>query len=146
MPKLKQNRFPESNYEFFQPNPSWDNTKARSTYRHQDCPIRGICAATGKTWNEVYDLMTETGKEVCDAQTSDSSIELALSRLGFTKHTAKVVKGQKRATVASFAREHADKPYVLRVAGHIVGVRNGKYLDCWDCGSKCVYTYYEYGE
>jgi hypothetical protein len=143
MPKLKKNRFPESNYEFFQPNPSWDDSKPRSSYRHEDCPIRGICAATGKTWNDVYDLLSVSGKEVFDAQTSDASVERALEKLGFKKYTAKVVKGQKRPTVASFAREHADKPYVLRVAGHIVGAKDGKYYDCWDCGSKCVYSYYE---
>ena len=141
MPKLK--KMIESNYEFFQPNPSWDNKKARNSYRHQDCTIRGICAATGKSWEEVYDLLAISGKEVFDAPTSDESAERTLLKLGFIKKTAKVVKGQKRPTVSSFAREHADKPYVLRVAGHIVGIHDGKYYDCWDYGSHAVYSYYE---
>ena len=139
---LRIKNIEKSNYEFFQPNPSWDNSKSRSSYRRQDCGIRGICAATGKSWEEVYDLLAISGKEVHDAQTSDSSIERALIKLGFVKKTAKVVKGQKRPTVASFAKEHTT-PYVLRVAGHIVGIKDGKYYDCWDCGSCAVYSYYE---
>ena len=142
MPRIKT-KFEESNYEFFQPNPSWIDGTSRRKYRHQDCPIRAICAATGKTWNDVYDILAVSGKKVFDAPTSDDSVEEALKGLGYKRYTAKVVKGQKRDTVAKFAKEHADKSYVIRVAGHMVGIRNGKYLDCWDCGSKCVYTYYE---
>jgi hypothetical protein len=141
MSRLKT--FKKSNYEFFQPNPSWNDSMARRSYRHQDCGIRSICAATGKTWEEVYDLLAESGKEACDAQTSDASIEVALKKLGYTRQTIKPVKGSKRPTVTTFADEHPDDSYVLRVAGHVVGLRNGKYLDCWDCGSSCVYSYYE---
>jgi len=128
------------NYVNFQPNPSW-NGKGR--YNHEDCSIRAVCAATGKTWEEVYDLLMETGKEVFDAQTSDQSVERALYKLGFQRCSVRVEKGSKRPTPSSLTRENPDKALVMRVSGHFVGGRNGLYMDCWDCGKKGIYTYYQ---
>ena len=102
-----------SNYEFFQPNPSW---KGKGRYLHEDCPIRAICAAEQLDWNTVYDLLCECGKNVFDAPTSDDSIALCLKRLSYTKYSVKVTKGSKRPTVANFAKEHPQGTYVVRVA------------------------------
>jgi len=140
MPRLKENKFPKHNFVKFQPNPSWTG---KGRYRHEDCPIRAICAAEQLPWEQVYDLLCISGKEVFDAPTSDDSIECCLKKLGYTRCSIKVQRGSKRPTVTQFAREHFDGTYVLRIAGHVVGVRNGEYYDCWDCGTKCVYTYYE---
>ena len=138
MPRVEQDV--TSNYEFFQPNPSW---KGKGRYLHEDCPIRAICAAEQLDWNTVYDLLCDCGKNVFDAPTSDDSIALCLKRLSYTKYSVKVTKGSKRPTVANFAKEHHDGTYVVRIAGHMVGIKNGKYFDCWDCGHKCIYTVYE---
>ena len=62
---------------------------------------------------------------------------------GMKKHSIPVTKGSKRPTVASFAADHPQGRYLLNVANHVVAVVDGHYYDSWDCGSKCVYTYYE---
>lgn len=140
MPKIKDYNFPKHNFEKFQPNPSWTG---KGRYMHEDCSIRAVCAATGKTWEEVYDILCVSGKQVFDAPTSDESVERALTNMGYTKHSVKVVKGSKRPTPSSLTRENPDKRLVMRVSGHFVGGRNGKYYDCWDCGTKGIYTYYQ---
>lgn len=124
----------------FQPNPSW---KGKGRYKHQDCSIRSICAATNNDWNTVYDMLCESGKQVYDVPGSDESIECCLKNLGFIRKTIRVTKGSKRPTVKSFAEEHKSGNYILRVSNHVVGVVNGYYYDCWDCGYCCVYSYYE---
>lgn len=137
-------KFEESNYVFFQPNPSYDASVPKSKQiLHEDCSIRGICAATEKTWEEVYDLLFDAGKKVFDVPSSDMAIEYVLSNLGFTKHTIKIEKGKKRENVSAFVRNRSDKRIVMRISNHIVGGHGGKYYDSWNCGYKCVYTYYE---
>ena len=138
--RKKKEVFVPYNYVFFQPNPSW---KGKGKYRHQDCPIRAICAATEKSWEEVYDLLCETGKEVCDAPTSDQSVERAMSKLGFEKCSVKVTKGSTRPDPCHLTEEKWNKRLVMRVANHLVGGRGGKYYDCWNCGEKGIYTYYQ---
>lgn len=138
MPRVK--KIEPSNYVKFQPNPSWTG---KGKYNHEDCPIRAICAATEMSWFDVYDLLCECGRIVSDAQTSDDSIELAMSKLGFERKSVKVTKGSKRPTPSTLTKENPDKCFVMRVSGHVVGGREGKYMDCWDCGYKGIYYYYE---
>ena len=128
------------NYVFFQPNPSW---KGKGKYRHQDCSIRAICAATEKPWEEVYDLLCEAGKKVCDAPTSDQAVEYTLLKLGFEKCSVKPTKGSTRPDPCHLTEENFKKRLVMRVSNHFVGGRGGKYYDCWNCGEKGIYRYYQ---
>lgn len=140
MPRVKKFIIEESNFVKFQPNPSW---KGKGRYKHEDCSIRSICAATGKTWEEVYDLLCECGKKVYDVPSSDDAIEEAMKRLGYKRVSVKAVKGSKRPTPSSLTKENPEKSFVMRVSCHSVGGKDGKYLDCWDCGDKGIYYYYE---
>jgi len=120
------------NFEYFQPN----------IHKCGDCHIRCICAATGKSWLEVFDGMVESARRNQWNLGLTENITDYLSSLGFEWHAVKPKRGESRPTVAEFAEQHKNDAYVMRVSNHVVGGTNGKYADIWDCGYKSLYGYW----
>lgn len=110
-----------------------------------DCQIRALSKALGKTWLEVFDLITPICRDMqamdifcCDlAKTKE-----ALNKLGFDYDGVSNKRGTKRPTVDSFAKAHPKGTYIASVANHVVAIVDGKYYDTWDCGRCCLYGYY----
>lgn len=121
------------NFEYFQPN----------IHKCGDCHIRAVCAATGKSWLEVFDGLYEVARANQYPLGSTESITLYLEKLGYKWTAIKPKSGETRPTVSSFCNAHKKTNYVLRVSGHVVGGKNGKYQDIWDCGDKSLYGYWE---
>ena len=108
-----------------------------------DCSIRAICAATGKSWLEIFDLLTAVGRE-CFDPFGTPVVEKAMERIGFVRgKSVQPKRGEKRLTVNDFEKKFKKGTYVLFVANHMVCVKDGDHYDTWDCGSKCVYTYWK---
>lgn len=140
----------ESNFEFFNPNPT-----AKKTYKSgakagkhpkwdkPDCVIRAFSGATGKSWEECYDILCEIGRKRFDVPNSRETLDEALAAQGFKKVSIKVESGSTRPTVAELAKQTIGKVCVFNIAHHEVAARDGKYLDVWDCGYKSVYNYWE---
>ena len=121
-------------YKFFNANPTGNKTS--------DCVVRALCVATGKNWDDVYVKLCEIGMNLKEMPNSDEVWKTYLSGIS-TYKSCKAVKGKKRTTPESFAEANKEGVFVLRLAGHIVAVKDGQYWDTWNCGNKCVYGYYE---
>lgn len=112
--------------------------------RAADCTVRALMKLLETSWEDAYDELCNAGRFLKRMPDEIDSVAHALSLYGYTKNSIPVTKGSKRPTVASFAAEHPTGRYLLNVANHVVAVVDGHYYDSWDCGSKCVYTYYEH--
>lgn len=108
-----------------------------------DCVVRAICKATGMDWDIVFmDLCEIAFDEKCMPNEKDA-YEKYIIKKGLEWRSIKVTKGSKRPTVKSFAKDHPQGTYIMRVANHLVTVQDGKYYDLWDSGECCVYGYWE---
>lgn len=123
--------------KYFNPNP-----KKREDA--SDCVVRALCKATGKDWDTVFNELVEIAFELKVMPNSDDAYKVYLERSkDFKEHKISIKKGSKRPTVQSFAEKHKKGTFVLRVANHLVTVKDGYFYDTWDCGIKSVYKYWE---
>jgi len=121
-----------NNFEYFQPN----------THKCGDCHIRSVCAATGMSWMEVLEGLYQKARIMYEPVGSTETITALLADKGYKWIAIKPKRGEKRPTVSEFANDHKNEAYVMRVSSHVVGGKNGKYMDIWDCGDKSLYGYW----
>lgn len=119
------------NFEYFQPN---DHVCG-------DCSIRAVSCVLHTSWHETLDKLVVAAHHLTDSPTSTECVGEVLKEYGFVWHAIDVSEGGKRPKVSEFAKKH-NEPCVLRVSSHLVGSRDGKYHDIWDCGEKCLYGYW----
>lgn len=110
--------------------------------QHADCCVRALCAATDMTWQDAYDALCAAGREVNDMPNTNNAMHVVLTRMGFKKFTCLAEKGKRRMCVNALARTNDPCRIVASCANHMVGIADGDYKDTWDCGEKCVYTYW----
>lgn len=122
--------------KYYNPNPTKKDDRA-------DCVVRAMCKALDKNWDEAYIELCKLGLELKAMPNDNMTWKEYLERNGFVKHSIKVVKGSRRPTVQSFAKDHKKGTFVLNVANHIVTVVDGYYYDTWDSGEKSLYGFYE---
>ena len=109
-----------------------------------DCAVRSICCAENLEWLDAYDLMSFYAREVWSPFNCKKGYEHILTKLGYTYHSiGRPKKGQKRPTVAKFAKEHKEGIYLPIVANHYVCIKDGTYFDSWDSGTLAVYGYWK---
>lgn len=113
-----------------------------------DCVIRAYCKAFDTEWENALLASTFFAIKDCQVFNDNKAVQAFLESLGCIRHKVVVKKGSKRPTPDSLARsrENKGKTLVCSVAGHIVTVREGKYYDTWDSGSKGIYWFYEVTE
>jgi hypothetical protein len=111
-----------------------------------DCVVRAIAYASGKTWHEVFDLLCETAGKMAMMPNYKDVYAVVLESLGFVKQTiATPKKGGKRKCVRDLAKQ-CPKLAVVKAAHHLVAIDGqGHYVDIWDCGNKTAYTYWTLG-
>ena len=96
-----------------------------------------------KDWLEVFDELQPISRELQVPFNCKPCYEPYILNNGFEYHGISNKKGTKRPTVLSFAKEHKEGVYILRVAHHLVTVQNGIYYDTWDCADCCLYGYWQ---
>ena len=126
-------------YKYYQPN------KKDIKDKYGDCTIRALTKVLDKTWLEVYDLVSPYERE---EQCSLSGFTLEMYKrvykeFGLVYQGISNKKGSTRPTVKRFAKDHPKGTYILRIAGHHVTCKDGKYYDTWDCGDRSLYGYFE---
>jgi len=126
-------------YKYFQPKSS-DDIKCS-----KDCMIRSVVIATGRPYNEVYQLMKSKGwrtKRSSADKDWEKQITDTLKELGFkaTRHSFPGIKGQPRKTAMTMP---STGTWILRVSKHVACLKDGVLLDTWDCRSSCVYFAWE---
>lgn len=127
-------------YKEFNPNPMKKEVG--------DCQIRALCAVTGKSWYEIYDLLSEYGRKNCCPFYNDSLDNNYHGDIfGMVRHKVVREKGKKAMNVEQFCKEHPTGRYVLRMANHQMGIVDGEYYELYAGWEKAtVYTYWEYVE
>lgn len=120
------------NFEYYQPN---DHITG-------DCGIRAVSKALDCSWEDALTKLYASAMKIKEAPGSRENIENTLKDYGFKWVPITPKRGEKRPTVASFAKENGEKTYVLSLASHVVCAKNGKYYDIWDSGDKSMYGYW----
>ena len=123
-------------YKYYQPNAK----DLKDTYG--DCVIRALTKAVGKEWLEVFEGLVPYARELQCMPNGKPCYERYLTEQGFVYYGISNSKGTKRPTVQSFAKDHKEGVYVLRVAHHLVAVSEGYFWDTWDSGNKSLYGYW----
>lgn len=116
-----------------------NNPKNKNT---SDCVVRAFSLASGKTWE---DTLTDLYKLAIKYKSmpSDKYIYTKYADLlGFEKCKIELING-KKPTIESFCKIYPNGTYILRVANHLVTVKDGFYHDAWDSGCKSVYMYWK---
>ena len=127
-------------YQEFNPNPLGKEIG--------DCQIRALCAVTGKSWYEIYDILVDYGRKIaCPFFWNDPNNSYHSDLFGMIRHRLKREKGKKAMNVETFCKEHPKGKYILSMAHHSMGIVDGKYYELyagWE--NRTVYTYWEYKE
>lgn len=113
-----------------------------------DCVTRAIAIATGKPYQEVYDLINEVAKSMGKGTVARTGVpkdvtQAVMKRLGFTWHpTMGIGTG---CSVHLCKEELPPGVIVCRVSKHVVAVIDGVAYDNHDStrdGKRCVYGYW----
>lgn len=123
-------------WKYYQPN------KKDLKDEYGDCVIRALCKVTSKEWLQVFDDLTPYVREVQANPNAPQVYSKYLEDNGFKWVGITAGKGSKRPTVQSFAKDHKEGTYILRVAHHVVTVADGYFYDTWDSGDCSLYGYY----
>lgn len=110
-----------------------------------DCQVRALTTATGMPYDAAWGLLYRIQGELkhC-AFTIVHSLTAGDPRLGVKRSLPfPAVKGKPRMTGAEFCRKHPKGRYILRMAHHVVAVKDGVLFDTGDTSRACVYTAWE---
>lgn len=113
------------------------NPKARDT---EDCTVRAISLAQGKTWDKVYDELSDLAREKGMLFSDAEFVEDYLD--GLYKRTC--YKNNKVAmTVGEFVEAHKEGTYLVTMRGHITCVKDGILFDTFDCRNRLIWCAWE---
>ena len=109
---------------------------------HNDCSIRAISLAEGKTWDETYDELSEIAQRngiiLDDVNFIEPLLDSRYKRVCF-----------REKTVGEFAEEHPMGVYLVTMKGHITCCMNGVIYDTFDCRDRfmwCAWRVLDYKE
>lgn len=121
-------------YIYANPNPKHKLTN--------DCVVRAISLATGKTWNNVFWDLTDVlyrEKETC--MDANRVWGLYLENQGYPKyHIADSCP--MCYTLKQFCEDNPKGVYVVGMGHHTVAVIDGDYYDIWNSGSETPLYYF----
>lgn len=122
-----------------------NNPTAKDGKQHDkgDCVIRALAMAADITWLEAFDNLTAEARKTYNVVNDKACYRAALLAYGFTKNTAKAVKGKKRMTIEELCKKHSKGRFFVEIANHCTAVVDGVCYDTWNCANKCVYTYWK---
>lgn len=109
-----------------------------------DCVVRAISLAIGKSWEDVYKDLAEQGIKKGLMVNDRNNWKYYLKRLGYKMEKMPKKLNNKRYTVEEFVDDIAENnlTYILKIASHLTVVINKKLYDTWNCKNKCVGNYW----
>lgn len=111
------------------------NANAKGNYVN-DCTIRAISVAEGKTWDETYEELSDIAQEEGTLLDDVDFIEEYLdNRYRRVPHYAK--------TVGEFMEEYPYGTYLITMSGHITVVVNNILYDTFDCRYRIMRSAWE---
>lgn len=121
---------------------TFDTTNPRQSIRGNDCVIRSISLATGKTWDDVYNSLCQEGLKQKRMPNDDNVVVSYLNSIGWHKMPQLRKEDGRKYTGKEFAEGYKKGSYIVRMAGHLTCIKDGKIHDIWDCGAKVTGNYY----
>ena len=129
MARLKQPA-ETSTYHFHNENPRG--------LRSGDCVFRAIATLTGKSWDEVYDLLCEKGRDIKCPPNDTATYEKVLRDLGYVKMPSPKKADRRKYTASEFMKIFKGTA-VAHVGGHhMTAFVKGKVWDIWNCSAGSV--------
>ena len=123
-------------YEYTNPHPSNDKKLG-------DCVIRALSIATGKDWLTIYDELAKIGREQLAPMTDMKTVHAYIETLNTEKIPVKFEDAKTGKTRRITARVLATAPnkatYIIRTAGHLATVKDGKLRDTCDSLDRAGY-------
>lgn len=120
-------------YRFYNPHPQQKLVA--------DCVKRSLTLATGKDYKQVSLELNRLKKEIGAKEfNSTENWKEFVKRLGWKKLSFPAIKDQPRMNGYTFTEKYPKGTYLLRMAGHLVTVKDGVLYDTWDSRDKCVYN------
>lgn len=101
----------------------------------EDCVIRAIAIATGRSWDDVYIHICLQGYLMKNMPSVNKVWGTYLTSSGFTRHTLPDTCPD-CYTVRDFCADHPRGIYILATGSHVVAVVDGNYCDAWDSGDE----------
>lgn len=107
-----------------------------------DCVVRALSTILKKRWIEIYDDLTDLGREMYDMPSSNEVWSEYLYENGFTRQ---IVPDTCPFcyTVRRFCDDHRNGAYLLATGSHVIAVIDGNYYDTWDSGDEIPVYYYK---
>ena len=113
------------------------NPKARDT---EDCVLRAVSLAQGKTWDKIYDELSELAKQrgmlFSDAEFVEDYLDERYLRTCYKNNGFAM-------TVGDFVESHPHNTYLVTMKGHITCVKEGILFDTFDCRSRLIWCAWE---
>ena len=107
-----------------------------------DCVVRALAYAEARKWIEVYDELYQIGRTIFEMPNDKSVYEKYLISHGWRKCKMPKHENGKRYKLSELADERPHGTFVASINKHLAVVEDGKLLDTWDCGRKCVGNYF----
>lgn len=133
-------------FEYFNPNPdaqTFKSGKPKSWNREDSC-IRALCAATGKTWHEIFDELTKIARKYNDMPDSKEVFNnyCILNNFDYITY-GKPAIGEKRPLVSEFADNNANGIYILYLRDYYVCIKDGSLLNTTNVKNESIYSYWK---
>lgn len=97
----------------------------------EDCVIRAISCATGKSWDYVYEHLSDLAQE---RGTMIDNAEFVLDYLD-RRYEPVVRLGR---TIGETSNMYPENTLIITTKGHITCSKNGTIYDTWDCRNKPI--------
>lgn len=101
----------------------------------EDCVIRAIAIATGRSWDDVYIHVCLQGYIMKNMPSVNKVWGTYLASSGFVRYALPNTCPD-CYSVRDFCNEHRHGIYILATGSHVVAVIDGNYCDAWDSGDE----------
>lgn len=99
----------------------------------EDCTIRAISVAEGISWDEAYNELSESARDLRLMMSSVEAIEEYLDR----KYRRIPIRVK---TVGDFIDTHPYGTYLITMNGHITVLKNGVNYDTFDSSERVIWS------
>ena len=100
-----------------------------------DCVVRAISIATGKSWDETYIEVCLQGFLMKNMPSVNKVWGTYLASIGFVRYTLPSTCPE-CYTIKDFCKDNRNGVYLLATGSHLVCAVDGNYCDAWDSGDE----------
>lgn len=109
-----------------------------------DCVVRAVALAVDGEYLEVRKHLNRIKKDLKESSYKNGKFMHKYAKLnGWNKISFPAIKGVPRLRGEDFVKRYPKGTYILNLAGHIVTVIDGVYLDTWDSTNNMIYNAWE---